>query len=258
MPLHWVADPHFDQLTEAQFEAFVRDNPGDLVLSGDMADGFDTAARFLRRLKGRVWYVLGNHDFYGGSVMEARLAAYKLSREQPRICYLPASEPVLLDDGETAMVGTDGWADGRLGNRATTVPMRDHTEISDYMKLMGFKSAMLAVAAKFGDQCAKELGVMLDKAVQLRDHILVVTHVPPFAEASWHDGKPSGDDFLPWYTCKAVGDVLMDRARRHPKKRFTVLCGHTHGEGRAHMLENLEVLTGGAKYGSLPEIHSFQ
>jgi hypothetical protein len=30
---------------------------------------------------------------------------------------------------------------------------------------------------------------------------------------------------------------------------MTVLCGHTHGAGRAQLLPNLEVKTGGADYG---------
>ena len=31
---------------------------------------------------------------------------------------------------------------------------------------------------------------------------------------------------------------------------MTVLCGHTHGRGHARILPNLEVRTGGAKYGN--------
>lgn len=30
---------------------------------------------------------------------------------------------------------------------------------------------------------------------------------------------------------------------------MTVLCGHTHGSGEAHILPNLRVLTGGVVYG---------
>jgi len=38
--------------------------------------------------------------------------------------------------------------------------------------------------------------------------------------------------------------------KKHPDKKLTVLCGHTHSPGAAQILPNLEVLTGSAEYGS--------
>jgi 3',5'-cyclic-AMP phosphodiesterase len=39
----------------------------------------------------------------------------------------------------------------------------------------------------------------------------------------------------------------------NPQSRLLVLCGHTHGNGETRILDNLQVLTGGAEYGR-PEI----
>ena len=83
--------------------------------------------------------------------------------------------------------------------------------------------------------------------------VIVATHVPPFCEAAWHEGRPSSDDFLPFFACKAVGDVLLEAARSHPKCQILVLCGHTHDGGELQVLENLRVVTGPAEYGK-PEI----
>ncbi len=69
-------------------------------------------------------------------------------------------------------------------------------------------------------------------------------HIPPFREAAWYRGRPSNDDFLPFFSCEAVGDVLLETARSHPKCNFLVLCGHTHGGGEIEVAENLRVLTG--------------
>ena len=49
--------------------------------------------------------------------------------------------------------------------------------------------------------------------------------------------------------CKAVGDVLLDVARSHPKCQILVVCGRTHGDGEVQVLENLRVVTGPAEYG---------
>lgn len=65
----------------------------------------------------------------------------------------------------------------------------------------------------------------------------------------WHQGQISDDDWLPHFTCKAVGDVLRGAMAGKPDRRLTVLCGHTHGEGMVLLMPNLRVLTGGAEYG---------
>ncbi len=64
-------------------------------------------------------------------------------------------------------------------------------------------------------------------------------------------GRP--DDYLPFFSCKAVGDVLLEAAQSHPKCQILVLCGHTHSGGEISVAENLRVVTGPAEYGK-PEI----
>jgi len=86
-------------------------------------------------------------------------------------------------------------------------------------------------------------------AVTRFPNLILLTHVPPFKEACWFERQISDDDFLPHFTCSAVGDVLVEIMRAHPDCRLTVLCGHTHGEGEATILPNLLVKTGGAEYG---------
>ncbi len=79
--------------------------------------------------------------------------------------------------------------------------------------------------------------------------MVLLTHIPPLREACWHDGKISDDDWAPFFTCRAVGDAILEIMADHPRQQLTVLCGHTHGAGVAHPLPNVEILTGGAKYG---------
>ena len=74
--------------------------------------------------------------------------------------------------------------------------------------------------------------------------------MPPFREASWHAGAISAPDWLPFFSCQVVGEVLKATMQAHPDKELTVLCGHTHGSGRADVLPNLTVITGGAVYGN--------
>ena len=56
-------------------------------------------------------------------------------------------------------------------------------------------------------------------------------------------------EYLPHFTCKAVGDVLVAVMKKYPERKLTVWCGHTHSKGEADILPNLYVKTGGAQYG---------
>ncbi len=89
---------------------------------------------------------------------------------------------------------------------------------------------------------------ILDLAAEKNPHVIVATHVPPFGEAAWYQGRPSADDYLPFFACKAVGEFLLEAARSHPKCQIIVLCGHTHGGGEIQVAESLRVVTGPAEY----------
>ncbi len=110
------------------------------------------------------------------------------------------------------------------------------------------KPALRRALEALGDEAAAYLKGVLATAAARYPHVIVATHVPPFREAAWYLGRPSTDDYLPFFSCKAVGDVLLDAARSHPKCEILVLCGHTHSGGAVQVAENLRVVTGAAEY----------
>ncbi len=107
----------------------------------------------------------------------------------------------------------------------------------------------LALLNSFGDQAAAYFENILPQTLENYQHVIVLTHVPPFKESCWHEGEISADDWLPHFSCKAVGDVLRKFMSTFPHRRMTVLCGHTHSSGQVTILPNLVVKTGGAEYG---------
>jgi Icc protein len=108
---------------------------------------------------------------------------------------------------------------------------------------------ILFEARLLGDEAAANLGPHLLDALEDFENVIVLTHVPPFREACWHEGRLSDDNWLPGFTCKAVGDMLLEVAPKYTDRQITVLRGHTHGEGTARLLPNLIVKTGAALYG---------
>lgn len=88
----------------------------------------------------------------------------------------------------------------------------------------------------------------VDSAATALKKIIILTHVPPFVENCMYRGKQSDDNFLPFYSCKAMGDMLIKMAKRYDTVDFLVLCGHTHGESFHQPLPNLICRSGNSEY----------
>ncbi len=56
------------------------------------------------------------------------------------------------------------------------------------------------------------------------------------------------DEWLPYFSSKAMGDVLLLAAQKYSAIDFLVLCGHTHSEACYLPLYNLTVKVGNAEY----------
>lgn len=254
----WLTDIHLNFVGTSQIDQLLRQvndaYPDVVIISGDIGEARsleDYLLRIAHALRRPIYFVLGNHDFYYGSLAEGRALAARLSGESPWLRWLPLKKVVELSH-DTALIGHDTWSDGRLGDYArSTVELNDFWLIGELTGLD--RGKRLDKLHALGDEAADYFRRVLPEALELYPHVFVVTHVPPFQEACWHNGHLSDDDYLPHFTCKAVGDVLRSLMQQYPQRQMTVLCGHTHGAGQAVILPNLRVFTGGAEYG-LPTV----
>jgi predicted phosphodiesterase len=253
--LAWVTDIHLNFLQPPRLEAFystLANAPADaLLLSGDIGEAPDVTL-FLEALAIRfgrpIYFVLGNHDFYHGSIAGVRARVEALCGASPGLVWLPRAGVVPLT-AETGLLGHDGWGDGRLGDYwASQVQLNDFYLIEELSSIDCRER--LARLEALGDEAAAHFQAALPHALEQFPSLMVVTHVPPFREACWYAGRISDDHWLPFFACKAVGDALAQAMRARPDRRMTVLCGHTHETGQTQILPNLLVLTGGAQYGA--------
>jgi Icc protein len=248
----WLTDIHLDFLDPAARDALAAsvraEQPDSVVVTGDIAIAptvIDLIEALAQGCGAPLWYVLGNHDYYRGSVADVRARAAAASG---RSRWLHTSGAVRLD-ATTALVGVDGWGDARLGDFANTrVMLNDFIFIEELTAIA--RGELRARLEAYGDESAARLRTLLAEALAWAEHVVVATHVPPFREACWHEGAISNDEWLPFFTCKATGDVLRETFAARPLARATVLCGHTHSSGQADILPNLRVLTGAAEYGA--------
>lgn len=257
MKLAWLRDIHLNFVSPSSLEAILGVLAGTeadaFVISGDTGESHDLG-RYLTAIgeavRRPVYFVLGNHDFYQGSIAGVRGQVRSLCAAATNLSWLPDAGVVPLA-GEACLVGHDGWGDGRLGDyRGSGVLLNDFGLIEEFGGFEADPVERLARLHALGDEAAAHFRRVLPDALARFRHVVAATHVPPFREACWHEGRISDDDWLPFFSCKVVGDVLAGAMAAAPDRRMTVLCGHTHGGGEALVLPNLRVLTGEARYGT--------
>ena len=254
MKLAWATDIHLDFVTERGFELFAgelaRSTAQAFLLGGDLSKAGNVEQSLLvleERLERPIYFVLGNHDFYLGSIAGVRAQMRALSRRSKRLFWLPEAGVVSLS-ATTALIGHDGWGDARLGNYAgTPIELNDFLLI-DELSGLG-RAARIERLRALGDEAAAHVRATLPSALTSHREILFLTHVPPFRQACRYQGRESDDDWLPYFTCAAVGEALVELMAAHPDCQLTVLCGHTHGEGDVRLSHNLRCITGAADYG---------
>lgn len=254
MKAAWVNDVHCEFLDDAALAAFLdklRATDADCVLVGGDVGQAHSVGGYLERLAAAlarpIYFVLGNHDFYHGAIADVHASVDRLAAASEHLCWLDASGVVELTP-TTCLVGHGGWGDGRYGDFwGSRVALNDFLLIRELANLP--KAALLPRLERLGDEAGRHFRSVLPEALAAYGHVVVLTHVPPFVEAAWHEGRTSGEDWLPFFACKASGDALREAMRAHPDRRMTVLCGHTHGGGTAAIADNLTCHTGAARYG---------
>ena len=109
MRVAWVTDPHFNFLPPLGARGFGQDlaketDCDSVVLTGDIAEYTvleSEAESFAEGLGKPIYFVLGNHDYYGGSIRTTRAIAKRLGGN---LHWLHKTGVVQLNH-ETALVG---------------------------------------------------------------------------------------------------------------------------------------------------------
>ena len=252
--LAWATDLHLvfvpDELVRAFCEKLAQTPADAIAITGDLSDG----RRLERHLsliaesvQKPIFLLLGNHDRYHTSFADAEEQVRCVIENHPHVHRLTGREVIELN-AHSALIGIDGWADGQTGSGpASPVVLNDTILIDDLATLS--RAAAWKKIAELSCAFAETIRPTLDAAMSSFRKVILLTHVPPLREATWHEGSISAPDFLPHFCNARLGEVIRVACARYRKSKLTVLCGHTHSEG-VHQETNLTVLTAGATYGS--------
>jgi len=252
--LIWSTDLHFDAADRSQYRLYfdlIKVNEPDYVLiGGDISNGATSLIHLTnlsKLIEKQFYFVLGNHDFYYGSISAIRNDAKKITQEVSRIQYLTDYGIIALSE-KTALIGHDGWSDARAGDYFHSDIMLNDYFLIDELKRLNNEERFEKLN-ELGTEAAEYLRDQLTKALKLYDRVIILTHVPPFEESCLYEGLPADANWTPHFVCKASGDAIAEVMKNHPEKELLVLCGHSHWRQDVLILPNLRVVTGHSELG---------
>lgn len=255
MKLAWLTDIHLDHCDEFQRLTLAEEcaaKSDALVITGDITSG--TELQLLAELAtdyGKpIYFVLGNHDYWGRSFSDVQREIRSWCHRKVNLSWLDDSAPIRLSPS-TQLCGIGGWYDAQFGDTSKSdFIMNDWVKIAD-LRPHYYEGTLVEKCRELGLASAMSAtGLLLSTDA---NRIFFATHVPPFKEAATHEGKPSGESYMPWYTNKAMGFALNRFADSRPRVELTTLCGHVHSASQVQVAANHIVLTGASEYGR-PEI----
>lgn len=251
--LSWATDIHLDHAVLPAREIGKRlramaPSSDALLLTGDISVADSLAEHLLDLLggyEGTIYFVLGNHDVWGSSFAAVHREMARLSAGEPSLVWLRRAGVVRLTE-RTALVGHDGLYDAGYGEVRGGICLNDIHQVDELRPL--HPARRIEWLRENGRRMANEARGPLREALSLSSNVVFATHVPPFPEICTFRGEPTVATYLPWYTNRAMGEMLLMEAERWPGARLTVLAGHTHGAITAQ-IENIHAEVGGASYG---------
>lgn len=256
MNLLWLTDLHLDSATPRTRQDFyrsLRETAFDAaVITGDISTSRLLSKHLAELAQAcsprNVYFVLGNHDFYGASFDKVDRIATSCCRQYSNLHHLGQGEIVRLGP-DSALIGHRGWADGRAyGGKRTARRFPDQNGIED----LRYRSTYPAFQKmeRLGKESAAYFRKLLPYTAAKNRRVLIATHVPPFARAVHFDDRPCEAARLPHFVNASAGALIKRIGSYFPGTQISVLCGHSHSNRSVRIANNIEVRVGSARRGT--------
>lgn len=199
-----------------------------------------------------IYFVQGNHDYHWLSRDKSHDNIRKLCQKHNNLIWMTESGVVPLNE-EVALIGTEGWYDAEEGKPEYLKMTFDWFLVKDFYQLPSMNNRIKAWR-HIADQSAIDIADKLQKAIEQKyKSIYILTHFPPWKEATRDVGTFMEKFWLPYNTNLRLGRAIEKVMEEHKKKHVTVLAGHTHTPLEIRISRNIECKVGSAHYISLPK-----
>jgi len=250
----WFTDTHLDKVAPWNLIKFIlhirKENPKGIFLTGDISNGLLTTTHLellARFIKCPIYFVLGNHDYHFSSIEEMHKKVRALCRKHPNLVWMRDAGVVHIND-EVCLIGSEGWYDAERGRPEYLKFTFDWFMTKDFRNLPDMSSRIEAWK-RLADESSHDLTDKLEKAIEQKyKNIYVLTHFPPWKEATRDVGTFMEKFWLPYNVNIRLGKALEAGMAEHKKRYMTVLAGHTHTDCWIHVARNIECKVSKAKY----------
>lgn len=179
--LNHVDVAHWDRWNQTLRESISsgKNRASGLILTGDISEADDVVfqlRRIAESISVPIYFVLGNHDFYQGSIARTRAEVIGATRSDGQIRYLTDTSPQQIVSG-VYLVGEDGWGDATIGDYQNS-PVR----LNDLVLIEEFQTSSPALWPAMLQKLGKE------SADRLRDKLLMI---PEDARRHCGDSRPA-------------------------------------------------------------------
>lgn len=239
--LHWGINARGDAATELLVETLREVPPDILVLAGDVgaAEHFGPGLALFADLPSRKALVPGNHDIWVRE-HDARGDSLQVYRHHlPELCHAYGFHyldhgPLTLPDAGLALAGSMNWYDysWSLANLQQHVPDWDERLRTKRFTRGRHNDARFVRWSvddvQFTEQAMATLGRHLSEARAVADHVIVITHHPPFYGLNFPRPEvPATLDAWLWDAFSG-NRTLEELLLAHEDRVRFVFCGHTH------------------------------
>lgn len=223
--------------------------PDGLFITGDVSSGqwLEPDLRFLaRHFDGPIYFVLGNHDYHHRHIASVHADVRRMCRDHANLHWLTDESLVKLTE-DVALIGTEGWYDAQLGNPQLLRYTSDWYLTFDFRHLPDLQ-ARITEWRRMAQTAADLIEERLICALQDHKTVYVMTHFPPWKEATRAEGTWLQKYWLPYNTNVAMGAMIERVMAGRKKKRVVVLAGHTHTPCHIRVNNTIECMVARASY----------
>lgn len=250
----WYTDTHLDKVAPWTLLHFIyhiiNQKPQGVFLTGDISTGPALQlhlSMMAEMIKCPIYFVLGNHDYHFTSFEKQHQTLRDLCKRYPNLVWLTDSDVIDLNH-EVGLIGAEGWYDARFGDPSYLKYTIDWFLVKEFRQLPNMKARVEAfreLAKKSCDLLEEKLEKALEQDFKT---VYLLTHFPPWKEATRDEGTVLEKFWLPYNVNYGVGQMIERVMKDRKKRNVTVLAGHTHTDAWIHVARNIECKVNKAKY----------
>jgi predicted phosphohydrolase len=188
-------------------------------------------------------FVLGNHDYHFSSIKETHEIVKRACEKHENLLWLSSVGHVSVNS-RVAIVGTEGWYDGMVGDPRWLRYTTDWALIDDFREMT--PGDRLSTWRKMAMDSAINTTKRLESALCGHETVYVVTHVCPWVNGAGEEsfGGVLRNLWRAYNVNCSLGHSIDYVGDKVPHKKIIVLSGHTHVNKRFFSRENVECRVG--------------